>query len=91
MDLAILPDAGTPTLLRLLGLGGGQTLVALAPGTLGFTGSMRLAIGPLGGGPGVNEIVTVDGPGALPRVQVFQLFTGGSGLQRLGFLALEVP
>ena len=91
LDLAIMPDAGTPTLLTLVGLSAGQTIGALPPGALGFTGGMRLAIGPLGGGPGVNEIVAVDGAGGVPRVQVFQLFPSGAGSQRLGFLALEVP
>jgi hypothetical protein len=55
------------------------------------TGGMRLAIGPLGGGPGVNEIVAADGAGGVPRVQVFQLFPGGAGPQRRGSSRWKCP
>jgi uncharacterized repeat protein (TIGR01451 family) len=89
LDLAVMPDAGAPTLLTLLSLGNGQAIAALPAGALGFTGGMRMAIGSLVGG--VNDVVVADGPGGLPRAQAFQLSPGGGGLQRLGFLALEVP
>lgn len=87
-DLAVMPDAGTPALLTLYGLASGAVRAALPPGALGFAAGMQMAIGDLG--QGVQEVVTVDGAGAAPRVQVFQLNAAG-GVQRLGFLALELP
>ena len=90
LDLAVMLDGGTPMLLSLFSLGNAQLFGQLPAGALGFTGGMQLAIGAVAAGAG-HEIVTVDGPGAIPRVQVFRLAPSGGGLQRLGFLALEAP
>ncbi len=90
LDLAVAPDGGAPSLLKIFSMTTLQWLADVAPGSAGFMGGMRLDIGALAGGPGRAELLTGQGPGGLPEVSVFQLGPGG-GLQRVALVSLEVP
>ena len=90
LDIAIAPDGGSPSLLKVVSLGSLQWLVDAPPGAGGFTGGLRLDIGTLSGGPGRPELLTGGGAGSLPDVRVFQLSPGGA-LERVRLRALEVP
>ncbi len=90
LDLLLMPDAGTPTLLQAFSLTTGTMLLDAPPGTGGYT-SLHAAIGLLGGGPGAPELIVGSGPGMVPTVGTFVLTPSGVGYQRLGFTALEEP
>jgi uncharacterized repeat protein (TIGR01451 family) len=90
LDIAVAPDAGAPSLLRIVSLASLQWIVDAAPGAAGFTGGLRLDLGRLTGGSGRAELLTGGGAGSLPDVRVFQLGPGG-GLERVRLRAFEVP
>lgn len=90
LDIAIAPDGGAPSLLRVFSLTSLQWIIDAPPGTAGFRGGIRLAIGGLTGGPGRAELITGQGPGGLPDVRVFQHGHSG-GLERVRLRSLEVP
>ena len=90
LDIAIAPDGGAPSLLRVFSMTAMQWIVDAPAGAAGFTGGLRLDIGRLTGGPGRAELVTGAGAGTLPDVRVFQLGAGG-GLERVRLRVLETP
>ncbi len=90
LDIAIAPDGGTPSLLRIFSMTQLRWIVDAPPGAAGFGGGLRLDIGRLSGGPGRAELITGAGPGGLPDVRVFQLGPDG-GLERVRLTSLEVP
>ncbi|HUU33289.1 MAG TPA: VCBS repeat-containing protein, partial [Vicinamibacterales bacterium] len=90
LDLAIAPDGGAPSLLKIFSMSTMQWILDVAPGSAGFAGGLRLDIGSLEGGPGRAELLTGQGPGGLPEVRVFQLGPGG-GVERVALVSLEAP
>ena len=90
LDLAVAPDAGNPSLLRIFSMTRLQFVLEVPDGAAGLIGGVRPAIGSLTGGPGRPELVLGPGGGGLPGVRVFQLSPAG-GLQRVELQALEGP
>ena len=90
LDLLLMPDAGTPTLLQAFSLSTGALVINAPPGTGGYT-SLHAAIGMLSGGPGAPELIVGSGPGMVPTLGTFVVTPSGVAYQRLGFTALEQP
>jgi hypothetical protein len=89
IDVLLAPDDGRPALARLYSLATRTLRAEAAAGAAGLQNGGRFA---LGRSPdGQFEIIIADGPGGMPRVQVFRWTGSGDPVKRTDFLALELP
>lgn len=89
LDMLLMPDAGSSTLISVYSLSSGALLFSAPSGAAGIK-SVDAAVGRLTGGPGV-EVVIGRGPGESPDIITFTIGANGVVVPRLIFTALEVP
>jgi uncharacterized repeat protein (TIGR01451 family) len=90
LDLVVTPDGGAPALLQAFSLANGAVILNAPMGAGGFR-SLHAAVGVLGGGPGVPELVVGSGPGQAPTVLTVIVGGGGAVVPRVGLTVFEKP
>ena len=90
LDLVVTPDTGSPALLQAFSLGNAAVVLNAPAGAAGFR-SLHAAVGVLGGGAGVPELVVGSGPGQAPTVLTVVVGSGGAVVPRLGLTVFETP